>query len=511
MFLNDLVLRLRSAAVVTFLFLPASLCAATLFKPAQIYSSGSYLTFSVAVGDLNGDGKPDLVVANQNCGGCEGVVSVMLGNGDGSFQSAVTYNSGGQNAFRVALADVNGDGKSDVLVANLCSLCDHGIVSVLLGNGNGTLQAARSYSSGGITARSLAVADVNQDGKLDVMVTNGCENVALCPTGSVGVLLGNGDGTFRTAHLYNSGAPVASSVAVADLNGDGKPDLVIANQNDSSKLGVVGVLLGNGNGTFQAAKTYSSGGSEAFSIAVGDVNQDGKLDVAVMNVSFANSRPNTGAVGVLLGNGDGTLQAVKTYGSGGFLATSIALADLNRDGKLDVVGTNWGNVSSNVGVLLGNGDGTFLNAQTYKTGGQSANWVTAADVNGDGKIDLVVANDEGGEAGTGTVSVLLGTAKFVTTVTLSSDVNPTTIGQQVTLTATVSSVGSIAPTGKVTFKIGATAIGSRTLSNGVAILTTTTLPIGTLSITATYNGDIQSARSTSAALVQVVRAATGTE
>jgi hypothetical protein len=508
MFLNSVVQRLGSAAV--FLFLPASLSAGTLFKPAHIYSSGSYAAFSVAVGDLNGDGEPDLVVANQNCGDCEGVVSVLLGNGDGSFQSAVTYDSGGPNAFRVALADVNGDGKSDVLVANLCTGCDHGIVSVLLGNGNGTLQAAKSYSSGGVSAHSVAVADVNRDGKLDLVVTTGCSNQGICPTGGVGVLLGNGDGTFQTAQVYNSGAPVASSVAVADLNWDGKPDLVIANQNDAPELGVVGVLLGNGDGTFQAAKTYSSGGAEADSIAVADVNQDGRLDVLVMNVTFANGKPNTGAVGVLLGNGDGTLQAVKTYGSGSFLATSIALADVNRDGKLDVIGTNWGSASSNVGVLLGGGDGTFLKAQTYKTGGQLANAVAAADVNGDGKIDLLVANENGGDAGTGAIGVLLGTAKFVTTVSLSSDLNPSAVGQRVTLTATVSSAGSIAPTGKVTFKNGGTSIGSRALSNGVAILTTTSLPIGTLSITATYNGDTQSAKSMSPVLVQVVKAAIGT-
>ena len=132
----------------------------------------------MVVADVNGDGKPDLLVANQCADrGCtNGTVGVLLGNGDGTFQTAVTYGSGGYGALSVAVADVNGDGKPDVVVANVCSnaYCEtNGTVGVLLGNGDGTFQTAVTYGSGGY-AHSVAVADVNGDGKPDLLVANGC-------------------------------------------------------------------------------------------------------------------------------------------------------------------------------------------------------------------------------------------------------------------------------------------------------------------------------------------------
>jgi len=181
--------------------------------------SGGYLATSVAIADVNGDGKPDLVVANYCAtAACSstGSVGVLLGNGDGTFQTAVTYDSGGFLAVSLALADVNGDGRLDVVVAHYCltTSCDGapGGVGVLIGDGDGTFQSPTSYSSGGGLAVSVAVADLTANGRVDIVVANQC--VIACGTkdivGGVGILLGNGDGTFQSAVSYDSGGAVAT-------------------------------------------------------------------------------------------------------------------------------------------------------------------------------------------------------------------------------------------------------------------------------------------------------------
>ena len=159
----------------------------------------------------------------------------------------------------------------------------NGTVGVLLGNGDGTFQAAVTYGSGGSQASSVAMADVNHDGKPDLLVSNLCASNSNCvnANGTVGVLLGNGDGTFQATIAYSSGAYGSYSVAVGDVNGDGKPDLLVVNQCEGSDNstscgnGMLAVLLGNGDGTFGVAVTYASGGYVALSVALGDVNGDG--------------------------------------------------------------------------------------------------------------------------------------------------------------------------------------------------------------------------------------------
>jgi len=407
------------------------------------FGSGGSDAQSVAVADVNGDGKLDLIVANEcdNRSGCVNIVSVLLGNGDGTFQTAVPHSTGGwgggNNAAAVAVADVNGDGKPDLLVANLCASygkCPNGgSVSVLLGNGDGTFQTAVPYSSGGVDATSVAVADVNGDGKLDLLVGN-LSLIASDVHGVVAVLLGKGDGTFQTAVTYASGGIYAMSVAVADVNMDGKPDLLVANlgENDSQRFGSVSVLLGNGDGTFQTAVAYRSGGDEATHVAVADVNGDGKLDLIVPNQLACGTCPSSnGSVGVLLGNGDGTFQTAVPYSSGGndegMVLGSLAVADLNGDGKPDIVMVNQGNGNEgSVGVLLGNGDGTFQTAAIYGSGGYYATSVAVGDVNGDRKPDIVVSNrcSSSGPACDATVN---GSVGVLINMTLSDLVPPTTI------------------------------------------------------------------------------------
>jgi hypothetical protein len=466
--------------------------------------------------DVNGDGKLDLIVASgcDDVGiyGCSSsaIVSVLLGNGDGTFQAAVNYDSGsiGETGSNLAVADVNGDGKPDVIVVNGCDYqegCANGSVSVLLGNGDGTLQPAVSYSPGGY---SVAVADVNGDGKPDLVLANG----------EVAVMLGNGDGTFQPAVSYSSGGENAFSVAVADVNGDGIPDLVVANgcADSSCANGSASVLLGNGDGTFQAAVSYGSGGLDANGVAVTDVNGDGKPDVIVLNeCAFNQEQCANGSAGVLLGNGDGTFQAAVTYLSGGQSAVSIVVGDVNQDGKPDILLYNsslytFGSYDGVVDVLLGNGDGTFQAATDYISGANYNNARIAiqalalGDVNGDGKRDLVVTAEGDSCCLTGDVSVFLNVYQAPASNALSSSVNPSAFGQSVIFTATVTSSSPGTPTGTVTFTYGSTTLCTAvTLSNGTASCAYSALPVGTDSVTAAYSGDVNFSGS-SASLNQVV-------
>ena len=351
---------------------------------------------SVAVADLNGDGKLDLTTANY----FSNTVSVLLGNGDGTFGTAANFAVGDSPTF-VAVADLNGDGKLDLATANYSS----NTVSVLLGNGDGTFGTATDFAVGS-SPESVAVADLNRDGKIDLTTANYSSN-------NVSVLLGNGNGTFGTATDFAVG-DYPSSVAVADLNRDGKLDLTTANYFSDT----VSVLLGNGDGTFGTATDFAAG-SVPYSVAVADLNGDGLLDLTTANY-FSNT------VSVLLGNGDGTFGTATNFAVGDS-PTSVAVADLNGDGLLDLTTANY--FSNTVSVLLGNGDGTFGTATNFAL--ESGSYITpfsiaVADLNGDGLLDLTTAN-----AGSNDVSVLLNTTNFAPVNTINRGL---TLGERATLT-----------------------------------------------------------------------------
>lgn len=368
------------------------------------YDSGGQMAWSIAAADLNGDGNPDIVVTNHS-----GSVGILLGNGDGSFQPVVAYESGGLYTHSVIVEDLNNDGRLDLVVSNdFCASVNESCLSVLMGNGDGTFQPATTYDAGGYPSASgqgisipIFVADLNGDGKRDLIVGNATDRNQV-GDGIVGVLLGNGDGTFQPVTRYDSGGFGLGGAVLSDLNGDGKLDIVVANCGGpvTCASATVGVLLGNGDGTFRPVSTYGAGGwgSFAYPVAVADMNNDGRLDILVGNQCPQQSGNCVGdaTVGVLLGNGNGTFHVSATYDVGSKNLSSIAVADLNRDGKLDLAVAGDGTI-----VLLGKGNGTFQPPQTYAGGGCCQ--ILVADLNLDGKPDLLNVNGTGG-----TVSVYLG-------------------------------------------------------------------------------------------------------
>src|SRR5882762_1408427 len=375
--MNKKLERLSLLVAATSFFLLAfpnlTLAQGPLFGPQTEYGAASKNGPSgIAVGDFNGDGKLDLAVVNFG----DWNIYVLLGNGDGTFQVArsVYFASGGGFPWYVVAADFNGDGKLDLAVSNY----GDNSLSVLLGNGDGTFQAPVT-SPVGTNPAQVTVGDFNGDGKLDLAVSSVANN-------TVAVLLGNGDGTFLPPLI----APVGPNpwyFAVGDFNGDGILDLAVSDYGcpldcNSSPSSTVTVLLGNGNGTFRPAPSLTVGNGPA-GVAVGDFNGDGKQDLAVANL-------NDNTLSVLLGNGDGTFQAPQTFASAGMTHPYfVAVGDFNRDGKPDLVVSN--HLYATLSVLLSNGDGTFQAAQNFAVDNDPV-YVAVSDFNGDSAPDLAVAN-----------------------------------------------------------------------------------------------------------------------
>ena len=294
---------------------------------------------------------------------------VQLGNGDGSFREPVSYTVG-NGAQSLLVADFNGDGKQDLASANT----NDNTVSVLLGNGDGTFQAGTVFPV--LNAPEvLAIGDFNGDGKQDLVVGYRYEDAG--DVGGISVLLGNGDGTF-TQHVDYEAKTTVFDMLVGDFNQDGKLDLILAG-NFGSGIGIE-FLQGNGDGTFRAAVSIPSDGNLE-SLAAADLNGDGKLDLITSDyqLDFAG-----GGAFVLLGNGDGTFQSPKQYGPGR-TSIGLAVADFNADGKLDVAISNQD--ANSFSILLGNGDGTLQNPIDFPIGSSPLS-IVAWDFNGDGKVDL---------------------------------------------------------------------------------------------------------------------------
>jgi hypothetical protein len=333
-----------------------------LFSPAGTYETGRS-PYGVAAGDFNGDGKTDLVVANE----LENDVSVLSGNGAGGFGPQRRFGAG-TGPHAVAVADFDGDGRQDVAVANAFS---HD-VSILIGDGLGGFLPAVSVPAG--EARSLALGDWNGDGRVDLAVAN-------TDTNDVSVRLGDGHGSFGPQTRLPAGS-FPRSLTAADLNLDGNLDLVTAN-NGADDLSV---LLGKGDGTFLGETRYPSGTSP-ISLGIDDFDADGHPDLVVCNYSATG-----GAVSVLLGHGDGSFAAPLATATND-RTNGVVTGDFNHDGRVDLIVTH-GNLESSYLVLFGRGNGRFDSVRRYGEG-ISATSLAVADFNLDGAIDVVAGSSQG--------------------------------------------------------------------------------------------------------------------
>jgi FG-GAP-like repeat/FG-GAP repeat len=365
---------LASLLAVALLFVLRPPCAGAMHFVETQYPVGNW-PMGVTIGDFNRDGNPDLVVANYD----SSTLSVLLGNGNGTFHSAVNY-AVGASPSSVVVRDFNGDHIPDLAVACLGSSS----VSILLGRGDGTFLSAIGYPAGD-NIFSVDAGDLNGDGKLDLVVTN---------SAGVATLLGNGNGSFQRPIVTTYGHSTVR-VAAADFSNDHVLDIAGKSGGSDTELSV---LLGHGNDTFHL--TWSD--NPVLSIptfVVGDFNQDGKLDLAALYntpIGFGIRR-----IRVLLGNGDGTFR----YGWNQtiLLPLFIAGGDFNNDHRLDLALLGrGGQVTSNfLYILLGNGDGTFQNKLTFSLTTIPSSMVSA-DLNHDGRGDVVLTNSQAN-----TISVLL--------------------------------------------------------------------------------------------------------
>jgi hypothetical protein len=394
-----------TALISNVIFVPVAAQQTSTTFPATASSTVSVGTTpqGVAVADFNGDGKPDMAVANNG----DDTVSILLGNGDGTFTTASTP-SAGSGANWVATGDFDGDGIVDLAVANLNSSGSGG-VSILLGDGTGHFTLSSSPNTGN-SPFAVVTGDFNGDGILDLAVSNSHGN-------SVTILLGNGDGTFTTKATYGVEATPQEIVA-GDFNEDGILDLAVANED----VGTVSVLLGVGDGTFNVQSGISTGGS-AFPIGLiaTDFNNDGHLDLAAVNATD---------VGILLGHGNGTFAAVSNTATlGSFLIAGVT-GDFNGDGNLDLVVSDQS--LGEAFLLTGKGDGTFNSPTTYPTDTGSFG-VATADFNGDGGLDLAITN--GGAANVSFFLQLLSVGLAPTSLTFGNQaVSTSSSAQVVTLT-----------------------------------------------------------------------------
>ena len=431
----------------------------TFFAPRAYSAPISELT--MVTRDLDGDGNPDLIATSGQPSPVDGAVSVYLNNGTGEFPERVDYGVG-ELPQALAVADVNGDGKDDLAVANKLDKT----VSILFGDGDGSFQPENQFATGTSAPQGIAAGDFNGDGKQDLVTSN------FGLPGTISILL-SVNGSFP-GHTDLPVATAPTTVIAEDFNGDGKADIAVAYTNSSQEInsGIVSVLISKGDGTFQPRVDYPlDPGFDLVLLTSGDVNGDGKKDLVAAR--------SVGATALLLGNGDGTFESPVNSASAQIypypFSTGIQLADIDGDGVLDLV------LVKDVSICFGNADGTFQPPQYFSsTGIYNFNAVAAADYDGDGAVDVAY--------GTGNISILSNTGG--SRLKLTSSNNPSQVGEKVIFTSGVRPTFHVGiPSGTVSFFDGSDLLGTAALAGGKAMLTVSTLSAGQHLIQAHYNGD----------------------
>jgi FG-GAP-like repeat/PASTA domain/FG-GAP repeat len=330
------------------------------FAGPKEYATGAH-PVSVVVGDLNGDRRPDLATANYGQGANS--VSVLLNSGRGRFRTRRDYATG-ESPGSAAIADLNGDARPDLAVVNE----ESDTVSILVNDGRGRFAGRRDYA----TSRapfSVAAGDLNSDGNVDLAIANGIVH-------TVSVLLNSGGGEFRPRVNYRT-ARRPQQVVIGDLNGDRRLDLATGNRSDT-----VSVLMGRGDGSFAESVDYRAG-SGPRAIALGDLNGDRRPDLATANTNF-----DVYTVSVLINRGNGSFRPKRDYRAGNG-PWSIAIGDVNGDGRRDIAAAIVG--GNGISLFLNRSGGTFRARRDFRAGQEPAS-VAIGDLNGDGRPELVTAN-----------------------------------------------------------------------------------------------------------------------
>jgi type II secretory pathway component GspD/PulD (secretin) len=361
--------------------------------PTANYATGNGPTF-VTGASLRNNGIDDLIVTNFT----DNTISVLLGNGDGTFNAQASYDVGTAPEW-IATGDFNKDGNVDIAVANQNS----NTISILLGNGDGTFQPQTTITTGAqpISVIAANMHDTNGNGNLDLVVANHGDD-------TISIFQGNGDGTFQSPAtviaLPKGFAP--SSIAESDFNSDGHIDLAVTEQGNNS----VSIFLGKGDGTFQNRVDYPVGNSPVW-VSAADLNADGIIDLAVADNGAPTSALSGDSVSVLLGqvNPNATTTGTGAFGTqvayaAGNSPTSIAVADFNEDGLADLAVA--AETDNSVALLLGQGPGTFGPFFELPVGTDPLSLFTA-DFNADGRSDLAAVNN-----GSNNVTVILNSASF---------------------------------------------------------------------------------------------------